>query len=64
MTASTAQSPWNTWTTLGSSPRAASYLTLPQVLAFRNPDHLVPEDISHGEDLWVADREHHVADRA
>jgi hypothetical protein len=36
----------------------ASYLTLPQVLAFRNVDHLLPVDISHLGVLWVADRDH------
>lgn len=36
----------------------ASYLTLPQVLAFRNTDHLLPVDISHLGVLWVADRDH------
>ena len=36
----------------------STYLTLPQILAFRNSDHLLPVDISHLGVLWVTDRDH------
>ena len=36
----------------------ASYITLPQIMAFRNADHLLPVDVSHLGVLWVADRDH------